>query len=80
MYAYMMAKYLKGKKDVRVMALGTGRDQKGMEEEMREKVELHKTWTKFSTDFTKMLTDFEQTTATYMIKTLNQEENQIVRV
>lgn len=30
MYAYMMAKYLKGHKHVRVLALGTGRDKQAI--------------------------------------------------
>ena len=31
LYAYLMAKYLKGKKKVRIIALGTGRNREKME-------------------------------------------------
>ena len=66
MYAYLQAKYLQNHTNIRVMSLGTGRDIESFKAEMSKQ----RTWNKFSTDFTSLLTTFEQLTASSMLKTL----------
>ena len=74
MYAYLMAKYLKKKKNVRVLAVGTGRDYDKMEQDLRTQTHFNKLDNVVSTKFLKFLTDFEQTTSTYIMKSLPQKD------
>jgi patatin-like phospholipase/acyl hydrolase len=70
LFAYMMAKYLKGHKNVRVLALGTGRDKEKMLRHQNEKTNFNKFDSVADTSFLQFLTDFEQTTATTLMKLL----------
>ena len=51
LYAYMMAKYLKGHKNVRVIALGTGRDKAKIEKQRKSQEEFSKFETIISAQF-----------------------------
>ena len=70
MYAYMMAKYLKGKKQLRVLSLGTGRDLDGMEKDKASEREFTKISAVADLSVIQFLTDYEQTTATHIMKHL----------
>ena len=64
----MMARYLKNKKNVRILSLGTGRDKEKMKKSLEEQDSFNKFNNIVSTQFLKFLTDFEQTTATHLVK------------
>ena len=64
----MMARYLKNKKNVRILSLGTGRDKEKMKKTLEEQDSFNKFNNIVSTQFLKFLTDFEQTTATHLVK------------
>jgi len=63
-----MARYLKNKKNVRILSLGTGRDKEKMKKSLEEQDSFNKFNNIVSTQFLKFLTDFEQTTATHLVK------------
>lgn len=59
LYAYMMAKYLKNKKNVRLLSLGTGRDRESKEKELEDTTSFNKFNNIVSASFLAFLTDFE---------------------
>ena len=61
MFAYLTAKHLKGHKNVRVISLGTGRDNEGIEKEQRDTKNFNKFDQFVSFGFMKFLADFDMT-------------------
>ena len=70
MYAFMMAKYLKGHKNVRLLSLGTGRDLEGIDKSLRDTKNFNKFDQIVSMKFMNFLADFDMTTVSKIFENL----------
>jgi len=79
-FAYLMAKYLKGHKDVRLISLGTGRNLEQTAKDLKNTENFNKFDQIVNQGFMKFLADFDMTMVSNIFKILPQDDHQMVRV